>query len=122
MNPPTPTISFLLYAFWDDDFVPLSRSLFDPLRPAVCLNKPYADGGYENSTRVLAEKGWKMQARSSVSVDGKINDPSVAPQPPLEGICHSPCTFCIPFVVVTCDFVAAARCAVLIVPHDSPSR
>ncbi|CAE7593722.1 PPIA [Symbiodinium pilosum] len=27
----------------------------------LCLNKPYADGGSENSTRVLGKKGWTME-------------------------------------------------------------
>ncbi len=26
----------------------------------LCLNKPYLNGGYENSTRVFGEKGWTM--------------------------------------------------------------
>ena len=47
----------------------------------VCLNMPYADGGYENSTRIYGGQGWNMQARSSVSVDGRVNDPSVTPLP-----------------------------------------
>ena len=27
----------------------------------LCLNKPYSDGGYENSTRVFGDRGFDMQ-------------------------------------------------------------
>ena len=27
----------------------------------LCLNKPYGDGGYENSTRVFGDRGFDMQ-------------------------------------------------------------
>jgi hypothetical protein len=42
------------------------------------LNKPYADGGYENSSRVYGEEGFDMQPplRCNVFVNGTINDPA----------------------------------------------
>ena len=44
----------------------------------LCLNKPYSDGGYENSSRVYGDEGWDMQPplRSAVAVHGPLNDPS----------------------------------------------
>lgn len=46
----------------------------------LLLNKPYGDGGFENSTRVFPENGWEMQPPlfSRTFVDGSINDPSDA--------------------------------------------
>ena len=45
---------------------------------ALCLNNPYANGGYENSCRVLPGKGWGFSgdARFAVHVDGTLNVPS----------------------------------------------
>ena len=45
---------------------------------ALCLNKPYANGGYENSSRVYPGKGWGFSgdARFAVHVDGTLNVPS----------------------------------------------
>uniref|UniRef100_A0A7S0FKB5 Carbohydrate-binding domain-containing protein n=1 Tax=Pyrodinium bahamense TaxID=73915 RepID=A0A7S0FKB5_9DINO len=49
-------------------------------RWSLCLNKPYGDGGGENSTRVLKERGWTMLPRTKIAVKviprGAINDPS----------------------------------------------
>jgi hypothetical protein len=44
----------------------------------LCLNKPYEDGGYENSTRVFGDKGFDMvpPLRSAVFSNGELNDPS----------------------------------------------
>ena len=42
----------------------------------LCLNKPYLNGGYENSSRVFGKHGWDMPAlRSGTFIDGKLNDP-----------------------------------------------
>lgn len=43
------------------------------------LNKPYGDGGSENSRRVNKTHGFEMQPplRSAVSVNGSLNDPNV---------------------------------------------
>lgn len=41
----------------------------------LCLNKPYIDGGYENSSRVFGAEGWDLDERSGVWVDGALNDP-----------------------------------------------
>lgn len=48
----------------------------------LCLNKPYNDGGYENSTRVFGTAGFDMQPpmHAATFVYGKINDPSVPAQ------------------------------------------
>lgn len=45
----------------------------------LVLNKPYNDGGGENSSRVFGPAGWDMypNVRSAVSTDGVINDPGV---------------------------------------------
>lgn len=51
----------------------------------LCLNRPYADGGYENSSRVFGEKGWDYDPiigtagtlRTAVAVRGRLNDPNV---------------------------------------------
>jgi hypothetical protein len=45
------------------------------------LDKPYDDGGFENSTRVFGKRGFDMpRARSGVRVDGgKISDPRAGP-------------------------------------------
>eukprot|EP00054_Salpingoeca_dolichothecata_P025967 m.183670 g.183670 ORF g.183670 m.183670 type:complete len:370 (-) comp25516_c0_seq5:78-1187(-) len=46
----------------------------------LCLNKPYLNGGYENSSRVFGNKGWDdPELKSAVYVDGKINDPAAGP-------------------------------------------
>mmetsp|Transcript_33899 Transcript_33899/g.66132 ORF Transcript_33899/g.66132 Transcript_33899/m.66132 type:complete len:401 (-) Transcript_33899:300-1502(-) len=44
---------------------------------ALCLNRPYSDGGYENSSRVMPN-GWSMPAAvAAAAVDGcKVNDAS----------------------------------------------
>ena len=53
----------------------------------LCLNRPYSDGGHENSTRVFGAQGWDYQPWSSASpgapplkcavfVDGAVNDPA----------------------------------------------
>jgi hypothetical protein len=44
----------------------------------LVLNKPYADGGYENSSRVFGDGGYDMQPplTCAVHVDGTVNDPS----------------------------------------------
>jgi hypothetical protein len=48
----------------------------------LCLNKPYLDGGYENSTsnRSFGSKGWDMQPPlyCHTYVDGPVNRPNVA--------------------------------------------
>jgi len=43
----------------------------------LLLNKPYDDGGYENSTRVFPNNGWEMQPPlfTAAFVDGQINNP-----------------------------------------------
>ncbi len=44
---------------------------------SLCLNKPYLNGGYENSSRVFNKSGWDDPGlRSGVHVEGAINDPS----------------------------------------------
>ena len=45
---------------------------------ALCLNKPYANGGYENSSRVFPGSGWDFSGsiRSAVTVEGPLNVPS----------------------------------------------
>eukprot|EP00927_Polykrikos_kofoidii_P073506 TRINITY_DN69536_c0_g1_i1.p1 TRINITY_DN69536_c0_g1~~TRINITY_DN69536_c0_g1_i1.p1 ORF type:complete len:407 (+),score=83.29 TRINITY_DN69536_c0_g1_i1:69-1289(+) len=40
----------------------------------LCLNKPYGNGGYENSTRTFANSGWDMHSRAASHVVGTIND------------------------------------------------
>lgn len=54
----------------------------------LCLNKPYDDGGYENSSRVFGPAGWDMQDGASPPrttpglhsatrvYGGRVNDPS----------------------------------------------
>eukprot|EP00475_Leptophrys_vorax_P031316 TRINITY_DN4739_c0_g1_i1.p1 TRINITY_DN4739_c0_g1~~TRINITY_DN4739_c0_g1_i1.p1 ORF type:complete len:450 (+),score=136.76 TRINITY_DN4739_c0_g1_i1:690-2039(+) len=45
----------------------------------LCLNKPYLNGGYENSSRVFKENGFDMipaGLQSAAFIDGKLNDPS----------------------------------------------
>ena len=45
---------------------------------ALCLNKPYANSGYENSSRVFPSRGWDFSAdvKYAVAVDGTLNVPS----------------------------------------------
>lgn len=45
---------------------------------ALCLNKPYANSGYENSSRVFPGKGWDFSSNVvyAVHVDGSLNVPS----------------------------------------------
>lgn len=45
----------------------------------LCLNAPYDDGGYENSTRVYGAAGFDMAPRLLVRsyTDGTLNDPTV---------------------------------------------
>lgn len=48
----------------------------------LVLNKPYSDGGYENSSRVYGEEGFDMQPPLACGVSiagGAINDPSTSP-------------------------------------------
>lgn len=44
----------------------------------LCLNKPYDDGGYENSTRVYGKQGFDMQPplHCKTFVNGTLNDPA----------------------------------------------
>jgi hypothetical protein len=45
----------------------------------LCLNRPYGDLGYENSSRVFGKRGFDMQPplRSATYVErGAVNDPS----------------------------------------------
>jgi len=46
----------------------------------LCLNKPYGDGGYENSTRVYPKNGWTMQpplrCAANVMPADALNQPS----------------------------------------------
>eukprot|EP00193_Tetraselmis_chui_P017157 CAMPEP_0177775366 /NCGR_PEP_ID=MMETSP0491_2-20121128/14054_1 /TAXON_ID=63592 /ORGANISM="Tetraselmis chuii, Strain PLY429" /LENGTH=326 /DNA_ID=CAMNT_0019293911 /DNA_START=1286 /DNA_END=2269 /DNA_ORIENTATION=- len=47
----------------------------------LCLNEPYLDGGFENSTRVFGSGGWEMEPplRAAVRLNGphcSLNDPS----------------------------------------------
>jgi hypothetical protein len=44
----------------------------------LCLNKPYEDGGYENSTRVFGKHGFDMKPPliSAVWINGTLNDPN----------------------------------------------
>lgn len=46
----------------------------------LCLTKPYADAGYENSTRIFGKKGYDMNSQEAVRIDGKINDARVKSQ------------------------------------------
>lgn len=45
----------------------------------LCLDKPYNDGGYENSSRVFGPAGWDMwpALRVVAATDGELNNPSV---------------------------------------------
>ena len=47
----------------------------------LCLNKPYTNGGYENSSRVFNRSGWDDPAlRTAAKVLGcTLNDPSSGP-------------------------------------------
>jgi hypothetical protein len=47
----------------------------------LCLNKPYDDGGYENSTRVYGAAGFDMQPPLHCRTwsDGTLNDPTRPP-------------------------------------------
>lgn len=47
----------------------------------TCLDRPYADGGYENSTRVLGKHGFDLvpPLRSAIYTDGILNDPRSHP-------------------------------------------
>lgn len=40
----------------------------------LCLNKPYSNGGYENSSRTHGAHGYEMHARSAVHVEGEVNN------------------------------------------------
>jgi len=44
----------------------------------LLLNKPYTDGGYENSSRVYGSSGFDMEPplKSSTFIKGVVNDPS----------------------------------------------
>eukprot|EP00747_Dinoflagellata_sp_TGD_P186120 gnl/TRDRNA2_/TRDRNA2_43000_c0_seq1.p1 gnl/TRDRNA2_/TRDRNA2_43000_c0~~gnl/TRDRNA2_/TRDRNA2_43000_c0_seq1.p1 ORF type:complete len:432 (-),score=97.56 gnl/TRDRNA2_/TRDRNA2_43000_c0_seq1:23-1318(-) len=48
---------------------------------SLCLNKPYGDGGYENSTRPRdgwnGKDGWNVHDQTAVHVDGVLNDAKV---------------------------------------------
>jgi len=44
---------------------------------SLCLNRAYADQGYENSTRVFGKNGYTINSREAVVIDGKINDARV---------------------------------------------
>lgn len=44
---------------------------------SLLLNKPYGDGGSENSRRVNPTGGFDLQAVVAVSNDGQVNDPNV---------------------------------------------
>jgi hypothetical protein len=42
---------------------------------SLCLNKPYLNGGYENSTRVFGDHGWDDPLMTAATVtDGKVVD------------------------------------------------
>ena len=45
----------------------------------LLINKPYNDGGYENSSRVYGSQGFDMQSElySAVLLGGSVNDPSM---------------------------------------------
>jgi len=45
----------------------------------LCLNRPYGNGGYENSSRVFGDHGFSLAASSSVQLNplGVIDDPLV---------------------------------------------
>jgi hypothetical protein len=43
---------------------------------ALCLNRPYLNGGYENSSRTFPGAGWDMPAaRTAVQVEGELGRP-----------------------------------------------
>eukprot|EP00483_Globobulimina_turgida_P003659 UN03665 len=44
----------------------------------LCLNVPYSDGGYENSTRVFDKNGWTMipPLQCGTYIDGELNNPT----------------------------------------------
>eukprot|EP01147_Barroeca_monosierra_P004104 gene4104-8466_t len=45
---------------------------------SLCLNKPYLNGGYENSSRVFGKHGWDdPDLRCGVYIDGVLNDVNV---------------------------------------------
>ena len=48
-----------------------------------CLNKPYLDGGYENSSRVFGARGFDMLPRLRAAVYAPGLDPAPAPVPEL---------------------------------------
>ena len=47
----------------------------------LVLNKPYSDGGYENSTRAFGSRGWdEPEIRAAASTQGcALNTPSTGP-------------------------------------------
>eukprot|EP01084_Bolivina_argentea_P298302 514031_1 len=64
----------------------------------LCLNVPYSDGGYENSTRVFGKNGWTMipPLQCGTYVNGKLNDPtsrnfywSVEVKMPISGLLYN---------------------------------
>lgn len=44
----------------------------------LCLNKPYSNGGYENSSRVFGAKGYEMHPQAAAHIDGTLNDATAA--------------------------------------------
>lgn len=44
----------------------------------LCLNRPYGNGGYENSSRTHGAHGYEMRARSAVQIDGEVNNAHAA--------------------------------------------
>ena len=48
-----------------------------------CLNKPYLDSGYENSSRVFGSRGFDMLPRLRAAVYAPGLDPAPAPSPRL---------------------------------------
>lgn len=43
----------------------------------LCLNKPYSNGGYENSSRTQGAEGFDMNPRAAVHIDGALNNAEV---------------------------------------------
>ena len=56
---------------------------YRPERQCRCLNKPYLDGGYENSSRVFGARGFDMLPRLLAAVYAPDLEPAPATSPRL---------------------------------------
>lgn len=44
----------------------------------LCLNKPYGNGGFENSGRTMGKNGWELGEKAAVHIDGKLDGPEAS--------------------------------------------